>query len=167
MCIRDRDQSLVFDIPIRENNATSFVRAAFLICYEDIFPSVSRIAREQGAELLIVSTNDAWFEEEGCAEQHAAHSVLRAVENNLPIVRCGNAGWSGWIDEHGVIRDVLLDQSRSVYFEGAAVVEVRIPRKQSVQSVSMGNFFACLCTFLSLAIALYFYFGSASISSRD
>ena len=59
------DRTILFDLPISDGNATSFIRTGMLICYEDIFPEVSRKAVEQGAELLVVSTNDAWFLEEG------------------------------------------------------------------------------------------------------
>jgi apolipoprotein N-acyltransferase len=153
------DHPVLYDIPIREGNHTSFVRAGFLICYEDIFPSLARATQEMGADLLMVSTNDAWFAEEGCAEQHAAHSVIRAVENNLPIVRCGNAGWSGWIDDKGRIRDVLKNQDDRIYFEGAAVVEVEVPLKPFVESSRLGDRFAHLCTALFFVISLYFRFG--------
>ena len=153
------DQSFLFDLPIREENSTSFIKAGLLICYEDIFPAIPREANKMGAELLIVSTNDAWFKEEGCAQQHAAHSVMRAVENNLPIVRCGNAGWSGWIDGNGIIQDVLLDDKDSIYFEGAAVVEMTVPSKGNDHTFSTGDRFAYFCMILFVAIAMYFRFG--------
>ena len=65
--------------------------------------------------LLFVTTNDAWFGEEGCAEQHAAHSVIRALESGLPVLRCGNAGWSGWISPKGVVMDLLEDESGDIH----------------------------------------------------
>jgi len=89
-----------------------------LICYEDIFPSLARANVRSGADWHYVATNNAWFGEEGGAWQHAAHSVLRAVETRRPVVRCGNAGWSGWIDEFGHIRHNLLDKQGSIYFQG-------------------------------------------------
>lgn len=154
------DHCILFNLPIKEGNSTTFVRAGLLICYEDIFPAISRIAVDRGAELLIVSTNNAWFKEEGCAEQHAAHSVMRAVENNIPVVRCGNAGWSGLIDENGIIRDVLKDEHESVYFQGASVMEVPIPSARLEQSTSMGDRFAYLCCFLFIAVGLFFHLGA-------
>ena len=160
------DRAYLFDLPFGDGNITSFIRTGLLICYEDVFPEVPRRAVEQGAELLIVSTNDAWFEEEGCAEQHAAHSVLRAVENNLPVVRCGNAGWSGWIDGDGIVRNVLLDQNRSIYFEGASVVKVKVPHLDSSRISSNGDRFAHLNSLIFAAIAIYFIFGSKKIRSR-
>lgn len=78
-----------------------------LVCYEDIFPALARRSVAAGAEVLMVNTNNGWFGEGAAAYQHAAHSVLRAVETRRPVLRAGNSGWSGWIDECGAIRAVL------------------------------------------------------------
>ncbi|HEX2100814.1 MAG TPA: apolipoprotein N-acyltransferase [Candidatus Synoicihabitans sp.] len=78
-----------------------------LICYEDIFPALARRSVRDGADVLAVLTNNAWYGEGGAAYQHAAHSVLRAVELRRPVLRVGNGGWSGWIDEFGNIRAEL------------------------------------------------------------
>ncbi len=108
-----------------------------LVCYEDIFPDLARRSVLAGSEALVVVTNNAWYGEGAAAYQHAAHSVLRAVETRRPVLRCGNGGWSGWIDEFGAIRAVLTRDAdgniftqpqkaaeNTVYFRGAAVVEV-------------------------------------------
>lgn len=111
-----------------------------LICYEDIFPGLARASVGAGAEVLVVNTNNGWFGEGAAAYQHAAHSVLRAVEARRPVLRAGNSGWSGWIDECGAIRAVLTrlpesgevrtapaerDEERgTVYFRGGATVSV-------------------------------------------
>ena len=100
--------------------------AAFgvLICYEDLFPRIAASEVRSGADALVVLTNDTWYGEGAAAFQHAAHSVLRAVETRRPVLRCGNAGWSGWIDEFGNIRRVLNDQSGSIYYRGSAIAKV-------------------------------------------
>ncbi len=114
-----------------------------LICYEDIFPQLARDSVAAGADVLLVLTNNGWFGEGGAAKQHAAHSVLRAIETRRPVLRCGNGGWSGWIDEFGVVRSVLQRVTRtdpdggtrqvvsskpedegSIYFRGSTVVDV-------------------------------------------
>jgi apolipoprotein N-acyltransferase len=109
-----------------------------LICYEDTYPLLARASVLAGADVLAVLTNNGWFGEGGAAYQHAAHSVLRAVETRRPVLRCGNAGWSGWIDEFGGIRAVLTRtedgqvQTRAgptaepgtIYFRGGATVSV-------------------------------------------
>lgn len=96
-----------------------------LICYEDVFPSLSRHSALAGAEVLTVLTNNGWFGEAGAADQHAAHSVLRAVETRRPVLRSGNGGWSGWIDEFGSIRATLTDAEGRIYFRGTRTVDVK------------------------------------------
>jgi apolipoprotein N-acyltransferase len=102
--------------------------AAFgpLICFEDTYPQLARSNALAGADAMVVLTNDAWYGEGPEAYQHAAHSVLRAVETRRPVLRCGNAGWSGWIDEFGIVQagHVLTDDDGSVYFRGNRVMSV-------------------------------------------
>lgn len=105
-------------VPVTVNRVT--IPIGPLVCYEDIFPRLARESVLAGAELLAVQTNNGWFGTGGAAYQHATHSVLRAVENRRPVVRCGNAGWSGWIDEYGNIRGVLTGEDGTVYFRGSA-----------------------------------------------
>ena len=95
-----------------------------LICYEDIYPQLARDSALAGSDVLLVQTNNAWFGEGGAAYQHAANSVLRAVETRRPVLRDGNGGWSGWIDEFGGIRTVLVNDRGSIYFRGTQTVNV-------------------------------------------
>ena len=95
-----------------------------LVCYEDIFPHLSRSSALGGASVLVVLTNNGWFGEGGAAFQHAAHAVLRAVETRRPVIRCGNAGWSGWIDEFGTVRATVTDGRGSIYFRGTRTLDV-------------------------------------------
>jgi apolipoprotein N-acyltransferase len=95
-----------------------------LICYEDIFPHLARLSALGGASVLVVMTNNGWFGEGGAAYQHAAHSVLRAVETRRPVIRCGNGGWSGWIDEFGAVRSTVTNDQRSIYFRGTRTIDV-------------------------------------------
>ncbi len=95
-----------------------------LICYEDIFPGLARASVQAGADVLVVATNNGWFGEGGAASQHAANSVLRAVETRRPVLRDGNGGWSGWIDEFGNIRATLVNEEGSIYFRGTRTVNI-------------------------------------------
>ena len=130
------------------------MRVGVLICYEDIFPELARASVRSGAEVLTVLTNNGWFGEGGAAYQHAAHSVLRAVETRRPVIRCGNAGWSGWIDEFGYIRATLTDETGTVYFRGAQSLEVtrdlRWRERQSFYT-EHGDWFLVLCAVLATA----------------
>ena len=120
-----------------------------LICFEDIFPALARADVRDGADFLFVATNSAWYGEGGAAYQHAAHSVLRAVETRRPVLRCGNSGWTGWIDEFGVIRGVLTDAQGSIYCQGVKTLSVQrdvrwIGRRSYY--VEHGDWFVLVCT---------------------
>jgi len=64
------------------------------------------------------------------------------------VLRAGNAGWSGWIDEFGAVRSVATDAERGIYFRGVRAVEVTrdfrwIGRKSFY--VEHGDWFIVVC----------------------
>jgi apolipoprotein N-acyltransferase len=131
-----------------------------LICYEDVYPVLARRTTLDGAALLFVATNNAWYGEGAAAYQHAAHSVLRAVENRRPVLRTGNGGWSGWIDEYGLIRNVLVNDENSIYFRGGSVFEIDRDRRW-VGRLSFytrhGDWFVLLSLGLTLAAGVLLF----------
>ncbi len=85
--------------PIKIGN----IRSGILICYEGIFPEISRQFTKRGADLMINITNDAWYGISSAPYQHLAFYQFRAVENGLSIIRAANTGVSAYIDEKGNI----------------------------------------------------------------
>ncbi len=81
--------------------ALPFGKVGVLICYESIFPQLSRRYRRDGVSLLVNVTNDAWFGRSTAPYQHFAHLPIRAIENRLPIARSANTGISAYIDPLG------------------------------------------------------------------
>ena len=154
------DDSLAGDsaAPLFVTLRGQLTKVAPLICYEDVFPDLARSSVRAGADVLVVATNDAWYGEGAAAYQHAAHSVLRAVETRRPVLRCGNAGWSGWIDEFGNIRATLTDDRGSVYYRGTKTISVtRDTRWIGERSfyVEHGDWFVVTCACVAmLAYAL-------------
>jgi apolipoprotein N-acyltransferase len=73
------------------------LRFANLICFESIFPEITRAMARRGADFFIIITNDGWFGRSGAARQHADMAVLRAVETRRAIARCANSGISMFI----------------------------------------------------------------------
>ncbi|MDR7533303.1 MAG: apolipoprotein N-acyltransferase [Armatimonadota bacterium] len=69
-------------------------RLGVLICYESAFPAMSRRLVQQGADALVVLTNDGWFGASAGPAQHAAHARFRAAETGRPLVRAANTGIS-------------------------------------------------------------------------
>ncbi|MGA2445752.1 MAG: apolipoprotein N-acyltransferase [Opitutaceae bacterium] len=137
-----------------------------LICYEDIFPALARADVRNGADFLFVATNSAWYGEGGAAYQHAAHSVLRAVETRRPVLRCGNGGWSGWIDEFGVIRGVLTDDRGSIYYRGVKTLPVKRDARWIGRPsfyVEHGDWFVAACAGLVVLGFLSLKMGGAAV----
>ena len=65
-----------------------------LICYESIFPDLSRREVNRGADVLVNITNDAWYGESSAPYQLLAMAAMRAVETKVPMVRVANTGIS-------------------------------------------------------------------------
>lgn len=74
---------------------------ACLICFESIFPGLSRTSVNLGAEVLVNITNDGWFGKVSGAQQHNNMAILRSVENGVALLRSANTGISMVVDQHG------------------------------------------------------------------
>jgi apolipoprotein N-acyltransferase len=77
------------------------VRAAVLVCYEDMLPEAGREAMEASPNLLVNVTNDAWFTGSSESDLHLRVAVLRAVEARRDMVRAVNFGPASWVDAAG------------------------------------------------------------------
>lgn len=88
-----------------------------LICYEIIFPGLVRKRINQGANIIINLSNDAWFGNTSAPAQHLHLSVLRAVEQNRYVIRATNTGISAFIDPRGNV------YNQSGLFEDAQILD--------------------------------------------
>jgi apolipoprotein N-acyltransferase len=80
------------------------VRAAALVCYEDMLPEAGREAIQAKPNLLVNVTNDAWFKGTEEPELHLRVSVPRTVELRRDMVRAVNQGPTSWVDAEGRVR---------------------------------------------------------------
>jgi apolipoprotein N-acyltransferase len=78
------------------------------ICFESIFPEIARRDVLDGASVLAVLTNDAWFDGGAAPAQHAAIAPFRAIEEGRYLLRAANSGWSQIIDPRGRVLGSLL-----------------------------------------------------------
>jgi apolipoprotein N-acyltransferase len=102
-------------------------RFSVLICFEDIFPEISRRFTQRGAEFLVNITNDAWFGKTAASYQHLQASVFRAVENRLFLVRCANTGFSGFISPEGrVISRVVDSKGEDIFIAGFDTQDISV-----------------------------------------
>ncbi len=72
-----------------------------MVCYESVFPSVARTLVSQGARVLVLLTNDAWYGPSFGGRQHFALGRLRAVETGRWLLRAGNDGITASMDPYG------------------------------------------------------------------
>lgn len=87
-----------FDLFIIEDKGA---RIGPIICYEDILPPFSRKFAEEGANLIVNITNDAWFGRTIAPYQHLFVSIPRSIETRKYMLRSTNTGISAIIDPVG------------------------------------------------------------------
>lgn len=80
---------------------TNVGQVGAFICYESVFPQVQRSQVAQGARLLVLSTNDAWFARGAGGRQHFDMGRLRSIETRRWLLRAGNDGITAAVDPYG------------------------------------------------------------------
>lgn len=129
-----------------------------LICFESIFPELSRSFVSQGARFLANITNDAWFERSPAASQHSSFLVLRAIEEGREIVRAANTGVSAFYDRLGRRRQA------TALFEPATATDTILTFSDRTFYNRYGDLAAHLAWILSLLLLVISFRGSKSKS---
>jgi len=75
------------------------------ICFDAIFPEISRAYARNGAQILVNMTNDAWYGFSSAPFQFLHMVATRAVETGRPVARAANTGVSAFIDPVGRVFD--------------------------------------------------------------
>jgi len=129
-----------------------------LICYEGIFPYLARAMVKNGASLLIIITNDAWYGRSSAPYQHLSLAVFRAVENRRALIRSANTGISVFIDPAGRIL------AATPLFQEAAVFDhVPVLTEQTFYT-RFGDVFAIFC--MAVVVGAILWKGSQEIRLR-
>ncbi|MBZ0206720.1 MAG: apolipoprotein N-acyltransferase [Flavobacteriales bacterium] len=71
------------------------------ICYESIYGDHVAAHVRNGANLIVIMTNDGWWRDTPGYKQHLLYGKLRAVETRRDVARCANTGISCFIDQRG------------------------------------------------------------------
>lgn len=142
-------------------------RVGTIICFENVFPEISREYARNGAEILVNISNEGWFKGSAELDQMLVISRFRAIENRISIVRGTNTGISGVIEPTGQIATLvgtrktrwsLRKGSSEVWIPGKEVegtldVTVKVSRTGSPYR-RIGDGFAWLaCAFAAGALA--------------
>lgn len=73
------------------------------ICYESIYADHVAAHVRNGANLIVIMTNDGWWGDSPGYKQHLAYARLRAIETRRDVARCANTGVSAFINQRGDI----------------------------------------------------------------
>ena len=73
------------------------------ICYESIYGDHVAAHVRNGANLIVIMTNDGWWSDTPGYKQHLLYGKLRAVETRRDVARSANTGISCFIDQRGDI----------------------------------------------------------------
>jgi apolipoprotein N-acyltransferase len=96
-----------------------------LICWESAYPGDARQLTRDGAQLLLIMTNNASFGTGAGPRQHLAAGQLRAVEEGRTIVQAAVTGISAVIEPSGATR-----QETGLYQE--TTLRVQVPPRAGI-----------------------------------
>ena len=145
-----------FLIPGTESTIFSLSRAKFgvLICWENIFPELTRRLVRNGADFVINISNEAWFGKTAAPYQMLSMGVFRAVENRIHLVRATNTGISCFIDPYGRMTGRISNGGEELFVDGVSTYEMRLSSPGTFYT-RYGDILAFGCIALTLCLMLW------------
>jgi apolipoprotein N-acyltransferase len=122
------------------------------ICFDSIYEKVIYDSARNGAEIIVIATNDSWFSDSAALDMHNSQSRLRAIESGKYVVRAANTGISSIIDPMGNVNQELGALER-----GYIVGEVSMKEGNTIYT-HIGNLFVYCCMALVALIMLLHIF---------
>jgi apolipoprotein N-acyltransferase len=119
------------------------------ICYEVVYPQITRTQVKNGADVIVTITNDAWYDGTSAPAQHLWQARMRAVEGDRYLLRSGTTGISAFVDPTGhVIQSLPMGTEGIIYAKFQA-------RTGVTPYVRFGDWFAWTSVIVVL-IALFY-----------
>lgn len=82
-------------------------RLGVFICLESVYPQAAREVVRNGAQILLVPTNDAGFGRSPISKHMTQRAIVRAVATGRWLLRVGQAGITTLIDPRGTLHGQL------------------------------------------------------------
>jgi apolipoprotein N-acyltransferase len=117
------------------------------ICYEVVFPQITRTQIRNGADVLVTITNDAWYDGTSAPRQHLDQARLRAIEGDRYLLRAATTGISAFIDPTGRIIEELPMGRDGIIFARFQ------PRRALTPYVRFGDWFAWVASLVTIGAA--------------
>jgi len=121
---------------------------ASVICFESAFSPIVRDFVRDGAEAIVVSTNNRSYRRSALAAQHLALSQMRAAETARPVLHASISGITGVIDPMGRVRDTSELFVNKVTTGSIATTTGETPY------VRLGDWVLALCSLALVAAAV-------------
>jgi apolipoprotein N-acyltransferase len=118
------------------------------ICYESVFPDEVRQFANNGAEVFVNISNDAWYGDSGAYAQHLNQTRMRAIENERWLLSATNTGVTASIDPYGRVVARLPRKERAALNAPYALTSV------TTFYTRHGDWFAFLCAIISAGALL-------------
>ena len=119
------------------------------ICYESIFGEFFAKFVRNGAQIMCVITNDAWWGNTPGYRQHFEMSRLRAIETRRYILRAANTGISGVIDPLGNAHQKTKYETR------IAIAQTVYPNDEITFYTKYGDYLARIMLAIAALILIF------------
>ena len=117
------------------------------ICYEIVYPQITRSQVRNGADVLVTITNDAWYDGTSAPAQHLWQARMRAVEDDRYLLRAATTGISAFVDPTGqMLSWIPMGRDGIIYAQFE-------PRDEKTAYVRYGDWFAWMaCVVVVMAL---------------
>jgi apolipoprotein N-acyltransferase len=102
------------------------------ICFEAIFPDISREIARKGGSFTVNISNDGWFKDSYELDQMLVMARFRSIENRIHMIRATNTGISAFIEPTGRIQAMLEAGGKVKEVEGVLVGRIKLTESTSV-----------------------------------
>ena len=119
------------------------------ICYESIYGEYNGEFCRNGANIISVSTNDAWWYDTPGYKQLLAYTQLRAIETRKWIARSANTGITCFINPKGeIVKKTKWEEKTSIAMDVPLIEGVTFYSKH-------GDYIGRLSGFISVLLLLF------------
>jgi len=134
--------SLGMDSVRKVYTTVNTVKVGPAICYESIFGEFFARFVKNGAQIMIIITNDGWWGNTAGHRQHFSFAHLRAIETRRCIARSANTGISAFIDQRGDAHQ------QTTYWVSAVITGSLNASNKITFYVEYGDYIARIMTYL-------------------
>jgi len=149
-------------IPITNPEPYSVIPA---ICFEDTIGRLMRKFVRPEPQLIVNCTNDGWFGQSICSEQHLANAKFRCIELRRPMARAANTGVSCLIGPAGSLDDrsepgynprtINDGATGDTFIDGWLMRSIHMDRNPPITFYAKhGDIFSIICGIAALALIL-------------